>query len=182
MATQVKVTSLDALDSFRASLIIFLTKARRSVDDVGDDVRRTRAWVQNDQRLHWENQLRRRRRDLAQAEQELFSAKLSGLRDSITVPQAAVRKAKAAVDEAEGKLRNIKRWNRDYDGLMDPLLKRIQSLREFLDHELPHGITFLVQAIRTLEAYAESPTAEASGAPAPGTGTQPENTPDPPPA
>ena len=30
MASQVKVTSLDALESFRASLIIFLTKSRRS--------------------------------------------------------------------------------------------------------------------------------------------------------
>jgi hypothetical protein len=158
MSSQVKVTSLDALESFRASLIIFLTKGRRSVDDVGDEVRRTRQWVQHDQRLHWENELRRRRRDLAQAEQELFSAKLSGLRDNIAVPQAAVRRAKAAVDEAEGKLRNIKRWNRDYDGLVDPLLKRLQGLREIFDHDLPHGITFLVEALRTLEAYAETAT------------------------
>ena len=176
MASQAKVTSLDALESFRASLIIFLTKGRRSLDDVGDEVRRTRQWVQNDQRLRWENELRRRRRDLAQAEQELFSAKLSGLRDSIAVPQAMARKAKAAVEEAEGKLRNIKRWNRDYDGLVDPLLKRLQGLREIFDHEMPHGITFLVGALRTLEAYSESaapsapnpsPAAEASPADAP---------------
>ena len=180
MATQVKVTSLDALESFRASLIIFLTKARRSVDDVCDDVRRTRQWVQNDQRLLWESQLRKRRQALEQAEGELFSAKLSGLRDNIAPQQQAVRKAKADLQEAETKLRNIKRWNRDFDGLVDPLLKRLQGLREHFDHEMPRGITYLVEALRTLEAYAESNAPSAT--PNPVADAQPTDVLDVPPA
>ncbi|MCE9608696.1 MAG: hypothetical protein K8R23_00550 [Chthoniobacter sp.] len=157
MAQQVRVTSIDALESLRAALIIFLTKARRSLDDVGDDVRRTRMWLQHDQRSLWEGRVRQRHKTLGQAEQELLSAKLSGLRDNLAVQQAAVRKARAALDEAEGKLRNVKRWNRDFDSSVDPLLKRLEGLRGYLDFELPEAIAFLVQAQRTLDAYMETP-------------------------
>ena len=40
MSDQAKVTSLDALDELRASLIIFMSKARRSLDDAGTFERR----------------------------------------------------------------------------------------------------------------------------------------------
>ena len=92
-----------------------------------------------------------------QAEQELLGAKLSGLRDNLTVQQAAVRKARAALDEAEEKLRNVKRWNRDFESAADPLVKRMESLRQYLDFELPDAIACLVQAQRTLDAYMEAP-------------------------
>ena len=160
MAQQVRVTSIDALEALRSALIIFTSKARRSLDDVGDDVRRTRMWLQHDQRFHWEGQVRQREKKLGQAEQELLSAKLSGLRDNLVIQQNAVRKAKAALEEAEGKLRNVKRWNRDFDSAADPLVKRLESLRSYLDFELPDAIAYLVQAQRTLDAYTESPAPE----------------------
>ena len=65
--TQANITSLEALDSFRSSLIVFLTKARRSLDEAGEEVRRTRQWVQHDQRTHWEGEFRRRTKQLEQA-------------------------------------------------------------------------------------------------------------------
>jgi hypothetical protein len=158
MTNQAKVTSIDALDALRASLIIFLTKARRSLDDAGDELRRMRLWLQHDMRTRWENEARTCRRVLEAAEQELFSAKLSGLRDNLALQQNAVRKAKKALEHAEEKLRNVKAWNRNYAGVADPLAKRLEGLRHFLDFDLPKGITYLVQAQRTLEGYAETPS------------------------
>jgi len=167
MATQVRVTSIDALESFRASLIVFLAKARRSMDEVADEVRRTRIWLQNDQRTHWENQLRRRRKVQEQAEAELFSAKLSGLRETTAAQQAAVLKARRAVAEAEEKLRNVKNWNMRYDGCAEPLTKSLEGLRFFLDYDLPKGVAFLANARKTLDAYAEAPLpATPAGSPA----------------
>jgi hypothetical protein len=166
MAEQVKVTSIDALEAFRANLIVFLTAAHRSVDEVRDEVRRTRQWIQTDQRVHWEGQARKWRRALAQAEQELISAKLSALRDSTTMQENAVLKAKRALSEAEEKLRVVKIWNRDFDGRSDPLIKRLESLRQFLDFDMPKAISYLVQAQRTLEAYAESAPRSEGPAPA----------------
>src|SRR5579862_5096261 len=105
MSLQAKVTSVEVLDTFRASLMIFQGKARRALDDAIDQLRHTRMWLQHEQRTRWESELKKRSRALDQAVQELMSAKLSNLRDNITFHQNAVRKAKAAVAEAEEKLR-----------------------------------------------------------------------------
>ena len=156
MADQVKITDIDALEAMRSSLIVFVTNAHRSVDEVGDAVRRTRVWIQSDQRMHWEGQIRRRRTVLDQANQELLSAKLSGLRDSTTTQEAAVRKAKHALAEAEEKLRAVKIWARDYDHQLDPLTKRLESLRRYLNTDLPKAIAYLLKAQQTLESYSES--------------------------
>jgi len=156
MAEQAKVTSVDALESFRSSLIVFVHTAHQHLDTVGDDVRRTRNWIQNDQRLHWQSELRRRSRTLDLAEQELFSAKLSSLRDNLAAQQNAVRKAKLAVAEAEEKLRSVKHWTRNFDHEADPLLKRLEGLRLFLDHDLPRAISYLLQAQKTLEGYTDA--------------------------
>ncbi len=156
MAQQAHVTSLDALESFRASLIVFLGHAHRSVDEVGDEVRRMRGRLQNEWRTKWEQEIRKWRQLLAQAEQELLSAKLSNLRDNISAQQNAVRKAREALDRAVKKLRKVKLWTRDFDTAVGPLVKRIDSLRQVLDFDLPKGLAFLLQAQKTLEAYAET--------------------------
>lgn len=154
MAEQAKITSLEALERFRAALIVFMTDAHRSVDEVGDAIRQTRQWITHDQRMHWEAQRRRWQQKLDQATQELMSARLSSLRDSTTMQENAVRKCKAALTEAEEKLRALKQWGRNYDNAVDPLAKGLESLRFLLDHELPKGVAYLLQAQKTLEGYA----------------------------
>ena len=157
MAEQAKVTSLDALESFRAKLIVFLSKSRRAIDEVSDEIRRTRNWLEGEQRVHWEAQVKKCRKRLELAEAELMTAKFSEFIDNPSVQQMQVRKARRAIEEAEGKLAMVKKWSRDYDNFADPLSKKLDSLRHHLDQEMPHGITYLVQAQRTLEGYTETP-------------------------
>lgn len=164
MADKAKITSLDVLETFRAALIVFLTKARRAVDEVRDGVRRTRQWLDHDQKEHWNAELRIRRRKLDLAVQELFSARLSEFVDK-TPRQQAMRKAKLAVEHAEEKMRNTKKWSQNFDSISDPLTKRLENLRQFLDDDMPKAIHFLVEAHRTLEAYSESNGATAQPAP-----------------
>ena len=52
----------------------------------------------------------------------------------------------------------VKKWNRDFDDDADPLVKRLEGMRFFLDHDMPKALTYLVQAHRTLESYAETST------------------------
>ena len=155
MAEQVRITSVDALEAFRAKLIVYLSKARPLVEDVSTEVLRTRVWLQSEQRLYWEHQLKRRTRDLENAQQALFSAGISNLREATTAEVAAVNKAKRAVAEAEAKLRLVKQWSREFDSRIEPVLKQLEKLHTVLTHELPHGVAFLTQALNTLAAYAE---------------------------
>ena len=154
MADQAKVTSLDALELFRANLIVFINRAQSSLDEVIDEVRRTRLWLVNDQRFHWEREIRRRQKLMEAAKAELMSARLSGLREVTSPLDNAVRKAKEGLAEAEEKLRNVKRWTRDYEHTIEPLTRKIETLRSFLAHDMPKALVFLVQAQRTLEDYA----------------------------
>ena len=157
MATHAKVTSIDALEAFRASLIVFLNKAHSALDQAGDDIRRTRSWIQHDQRTHWENEARRRALALAQAEQELLSARMTKALDNLSAQQLAVHKARRALDEAQEKVRKVKLWTRDFDGTVEPMAKGLNSLRGYLDHDLPRGIAYLAEAQKIMESYTEAP-------------------------
>lgn len=160
MAEQAKITSLDALEHFRSALVQYVTKSRRSLDEVSEEVRRTRMWLEGEQRLHWEGELRRRTKKLEQAQEELYSAQLSSLQRVDVVKKMAVEKWKRAVEEAEGKLRAIKGWHRKFDSDVEPLAKRLEGFRHLLTNEMPKAIAFLNEAQKALHAYAETRFAE----------------------
>jgi hypothetical protein len=155
MATHAKVTSIDALEVFRASLIVFLNKAHSALDQSNDEIRRMRSWIQHDQRTYWEGEARRRARALAQAEQELLSARMTKALDNLSAQQLAVNKARHALEEAAEKVRKVKLWMRDFDGMVDPMAKGLNSLRGYLDHDLPQGIAYLTEVVKLMEGYTE---------------------------
>ena len=97
MPERANVNSLEAIEDFRAKLIIYRNKASRVLDEVSDEAVRTRLWLQSDRVAYWREQINLRTRELEQRQQELFSARLGGLREVSYVQQVAVRKAKVAV-------------------------------------------------------------------------------------
>src|SRR5438105_3563890 len=149
------VTSVEALESFRTSLLLYVSKARPTVEEVSSDVLRTKLWLENEQRMHWEGQVRRRAKALEQAEQALSSARMSTLREASTTEQMAVRKAKHALEEAEAKLKLLKYWNREFESRVEPLVKQLDKLHSFLANDLVQANACLAQAISALAAYAE---------------------------
>ena len=94
MAEHAYVSSVEALESFRSFLVVYLSKARPILEDAWDEMARTRDWVQHQQKLHWENQARLRHRALENAQQALFSAELSNLREARNSEKVAVQMAK----------------------------------------------------------------------------------------
>lgn len=155
MVERAKVRSVEALEQFRTSLVIYLEKAGAALDEVGEEVMRTRNWIQADRRTHWERERNRRRHVLEQKEQELFSARLSGFRDDLSLQQMAVTRARRAVEEAVEKLRCVRRWSQQYDSRVTPLHRRTEQLRHTLIQDMGRGVHWLTQAVKTLEAYAE---------------------------
>jgi hypothetical protein len=155
MPERAKVTSLEAIEAFRSRLIIYREKAGRVLDEVAEEVLRTRVWLQSERITHWEGQIRRKQKELEMRQQELFSAELSGMRDASFVQQQAVQKARRAVQESEDKLRLVKTWNRQYDQRVEPLGKQVEKLRHNLTHDLAQGVAYLDQVIKTLAEYNE---------------------------
>lgn len=168
MPERAKVTSLEALEAFRARLIVYREKASRVLDEVTDEVTRTRLWLESDRPAFWQNQTRRLGRDLEQAQQELFSARLSGLRDSSISQQMAVQKLRRAIQSAEDKTKTVHQWQRHYDTRVEMPARQAEKLRHFLDHDLSKAVSFLNEAIQSLAAYAElTPSGGATAATTP---------------
>ena len=155
MAEEAKVRSIDELDAFRSNLIVFAGKARKAIDQASDEVRRTRQWIEADRLPFWEAQVKKRMRMLEQAQAELMTARMSDFIDNPTVQQQNVRKAKAALEQAEEKLRAVKEWHRNFESTVQPMVKKLESVCQFLDYDVPKGIVYMTQIIRTLDAYAE---------------------------
>ena len=175
MPERAHVTSVEALEAFRANLIVYLTKARPTLEEVSADVQRMRGWLEGEQRTHWENEFRRRSQALQEAQAALFSSRLSRMREASAAEQMAVQRTKRSLDEAEGKLRVLKQWNRVFDNRVDPLVKQMEKLHTVLAHDMVQAVAFLGQVIQTLDAYAEvaPPTATPAAARPGGQGAEP---------
>lgn len=168
MSQRANVSSVEAIEAFRAQLVVFLSKARPALEEVSADVLRMREWLDHEQRNHLEAQFRRRSRELQEAQQALFSSRISHFKTETSVEQLQFQRAKRALEEAEGKLRVLKRWNRDFDNVSQPLVKQVEKLHSVLTHDLNQALATLAQIVRTLEAYADP------GAPVPSLETAPE--------
>jgi hypothetical protein len=179
MPERAHVTSVDALEAFRSNLIVYVSKARPTLEEVSASVQRMRGWLEGEQRTYWENEFQRRRRALEEAQAALFSSNMSRLREVSAAEQMAFQRARRAVDEAEAKLRVIKQWTRVFDNRVDPLVKQMDKLHTVLAQDMVQAVAFLAQAIRTLDAYAEVapptavPGASQAGGQSPGPETKP---------
>ncbi len=91
----------------------------------------------------------------------------------MSAEQLVVHRAKRSLEEAETKLKIVKKWDREYDGRAQPLVKQMEKLHTVLAMDMVHAVAYLTQAIDTLAAYAEvkAPGAVSSTTGAPGQGS-----------
>jgi len=154
MATRAEVTSIDTLGAFRARLIVYRDEAQLALDGVRDEIVRTRLWLQHDQRAYWEREVRRCDRKLEEARQARFGAQLSNFRDTDSA-QRELRKARRELEAAREKLRCVKRLDKQYDSLVEPLEKQTEELHDILLHDLPRAVAYLDRAARALNEYTQ---------------------------
>jgi len=165
MPDRAHVASVEAIEAFRSNLIVYVSQARPALEEVAE-VLRTRSWLEDEKRNYWEQQHRRRTKVLEEAQQALFSSRLGMLKKESAAEQMAVHRAKHSLDEAEAKLRILKKWRRDFDGHVQPLVKQMEKMHTVLTHDMTHAVAHLNELLRTLSEYAEiHPTSSASQPP-----------------
>jgi hypothetical protein len=155
MADRAQVTSVEAIESFRSALVIYLSKARPALEEMATEVLRAKQWLQNDQRRLWEGEMKQRAKKLERARAELFSVSMSKLQEVSAAQQLIVHRLEAACDEAQNKMAMLKKWDREIDNRSEPLVKQVDQFQNFVTTELPRAIAYLTQVIRALEAYAD---------------------------
>lgn len=156
MSNQARISSIDALEVFRAELIHYIDKARVALEDMTGEARRTRTWLEVERTHYWTAQLKKLTKQLEQAEAELYSANLTSPLASNALQKMAVARARRKLDEAEAKMRVIKHWRQVYDNRTGPLLRQLEPLFFHVGQQLPKAVHALGETIKTLQAYAEA--------------------------
>lgn len=165
MPGSARLTSIEALDTFRAALIVYREKAGRIVEDLGQDVVRTRIWLETDRAAHWDRQVRLRAAAEAQAQQELLTARLAQDPGAVQERRKALERAQRARQEAEGKRDRVRHWLRRYPTDVEAQAYTLRRLQHLLAYDLGKAVSFLETAAATLADYAA--LAPASAAPVP---------------
>jgi len=154
MAGNAQITSVEAIENFRARLIVYLSQARPVLEEVGSELSRTRLWLQSDQRMFWDHERRKRERKLEEAKQELFNATMSAIQSGTTaLLQMTVQRSQRAVQESETKLKLLKRWDNELDNRAAPLMKQTEQLQGFLATDMARAVAYLDQVLKALDAY-----------------------------
>ncbi len=180
MSEKAHVTSVEAIDEFRASMIVYVSKARPALEEVTSEVLRMRLWLENDQRSALEGLVRRRRKELEQAQATLASARMAVIRHETAAEQLAVTRAKRQVEEAEHKLKRLKYWDREFATVVEPLAKQLEKLHTVLSSDLGKASAYLARVVAQLGAYADVLPSGPSGlSPAPTTSAAGEAPPHP---
>ena len=155
MSDQVRITSIDALESFRADLIQYVEKARVALEDAEGEVRRTRSWLDMDRTGYWAGQCKQWTKICEQTEAELYNVTLTRPKESHAFQKMAVMKARRKLEEAEAKLRVVQHWRQIFENRSTPLVRQLDSMFFMVGRHLPQGIHSLGEAIKALQAYAE---------------------------
>jgi len=153
MATHAQITSVEAIEAFRADLVVCLAQMKPVLDEIANEVLRTRSWLEDDRKRFWMQEMRARSRKLEDARQELFTVSISKMGDAASFQQMAVQRAQRAMREVEEKLSVIRKWDRDLENRTAPLVKQMEQLHGFLAVEMEKAVAYLDQMIAALRAY-----------------------------
>ena len=155
MSDQVRISSIEALEAFRADLIQYVEKARMALENAESEVRRTRSYLDLDRLGYWSAQCKQRTKLLEQAEAELYNVTLASPQESHAFQKMAVTKARRNLEQAEAKLLVVKRWRQTFENRATPLLRQLDPMFFLVGQHLPKGIHSLGEAIKALQSYAE---------------------------
>lgn len=153
MSEKAHITDIEVLERFRTSLILFTEKASAALDEVSEEVKRTRIWLQTEQKLNLEREMKRKQKELEQIEAEYFSARLSDLAEKKTGIQMMIRKKKQEMRDLEDKMRAVQGWIRQFDSRVEVEARKVDKLNSMLDSDMARAIHFLQEAARALRDY-----------------------------
>jgi hypothetical protein len=151
-----RVTSVEALRDAKTALAKFVHEVSTALGEVDVEAGRTIQWLRMEQVPFWKNQIIRRSELLARARSELLRKQLSSMQEnpSCVDERKAVEKAKAALADADARLKRTKFWITELDREWTLYRGSITALQDLTQRDAPKGLARIEKLIRTLYAYA----------------------------
>jgi len=156
MSSQASVHSIDALKDLRVALALYGDDTLGALGAVEAEVRRTLRWLQEERPIYWQEQIKRRREQVAMARSEVFKRNLQKRAD-YTPPMSEqkenLRKAEASLQDAEKRLAMVRKWQPLFKHAVLEYHASIQRLKDLAASDIPRAVNLLSRMIDSLEAY-----------------------------
>ncbi len=158
MSQFARVNSVALLKRLKASLATFSDAAAVALDEVGTDIQRALAWLNEDRKRYWTNQVRVCRERAVQAklalkQKHILDRALSGTTSSAVDERKTLAVAERKLREAEAKLARTRSWIMQIDKLQSDYRGGVQGLISAIDADIPNARARLDKMIDSLEAY-----------------------------
>lgn len=151
-----RVTSVDAIVSFRAAVIAFLDRGPAAMGSLRQETHRTMMWLEQEQPRYWQEQIRHGFDRVASARSALDACRLrtvAGHRSACIEEQVALRKAKERVEYCQQQAEVTRRWAIRAREEADEFLGKIAPLDRSFQQEVPNMVAVLERMILAIEAY-----------------------------
>lgn len=151
-----RIDSPDVIKDFRIQFVKFNAVARQAVDGMNTDSSRITQWLRHDQLSFWTKELKKREELVRQARHAYALAKdQSGpyAKTSSIDEQKDLHKAQRLLEEAEQKLKSVKKWTHMLERELENLAGPVNNLSATLDAATPRALSKLDLLTEKLEDY-----------------------------
>jgi hypothetical protein len=156
MSSQASVKSIDTLKELRVALALYGEDTLGAIGSVDAEVRRTLRWLQEEQPVYWQNQIKRRREEVSSARAEVFKKNLQKRPDynpPMSEQKENLRKAEANLQDAEKRLAAVKKWQPLFKHAVLEYHASVQRIKDIAAGDAPRAVNLLSRMIDALEAY-----------------------------
>jgi len=158
MSDGAHVENFDALKQFKAALRKFGEACDVALGDAESETHRMTNWVELEQSSYWQAQVRKRTELVSRCKDAVRQKRI--FKDATGRPQSAVDEEKAlkvaerALEEAQQKLTNVKRWSKALPREIELYKGSVQRFATTVRVDVPAAIHRLDKMLASLEAYA----------------------------
>ena len=154
MRNQAHITTVEALDSFRAEVREFQQTAMKELMSMQQDVRKMEAWVTLDQPPRWKMRIRKIEAQVNNARSDLERAKIARPDQSprmFVEQRKALQRAQANQQTAMDRIRSLKKWA----AIMPRESMLMQSGLRSLGNSVEGDMTRLISMLKVLADHLE---------------------------
>lgn len=150
------VHSVAALEELKNVIAKFQTEAKEALAVTEMAVNRSLEWFQNDLLKQWQSEYRKREEAVTNARADLERCRMQSFGDrtpDCTDQKVALKKAQLRLEEAEQKIKAVKKWSRVLEEEVGEYRGPAQELGNVIAGELPKAVADLNRMLLALEAY-----------------------------
>jgi hypothetical protein len=156
MCAQAEVHSVAAIRDLRTALALYAEDALAALEAVEAEIRRTVQWLTQERPYYWQEQIKRRREQVAAARAEVFRRKLQKTPEhhpSLSEPMEIIRRAEAGLQDAEKRLTMVRKWQPLLNQAVLEYHGSIRRIKDLTAADVPRALAVLTRILDALEAY-----------------------------